>query len=272
MNYNFIKLVCIVALLFFFNSYSFAQKNDETVTDSSTTQVDDSVDDDEYAQGDTLVTKMLFEDDNDSILKWKQSREFAYMGYLDSLLKKQKGLKKDTLNIENGNASRSRSGDVSASTSGSNSFLNSFPLRLFFWVVAIFFIGFILYKLFFAAGLFSKTSVRVEEPGNEAPESLDDYDAYNILIREAEAKNDFNLSVRYLYLQSLKKLSDNELIVFSPDKTNNLYVHELAGRNYQQDFSYLTLNYEYLWYGRFAIDKQKYQGLKNDFISFNKKI
>jgi hypothetical protein len=75
-----------------------------------------------------------------------------------------------------------------------------------------------------------------------------------------------------LYLQSLKKLSDKELILFSPDKTNNNYISELSGRDYQNDFYLLTHNYEYIWYGKFLIDVANYQQLKSQFISFNKKV
>ena len=80
------------------------------------------------------------------------------------------------------------------------------------------------------------------------------------------------LPPRYLYLQSLKKLSDNELILFSPDKTNRIYVKELSDRIYQSEFAYLTLNYEYVWYGKFAINLSRYEQLKEQFILFNKKI
>ena len=130
-----------------------------------------------------------------------------------------------------------------------------------------------MYKLFFTGGLFAKGNAKADdEPVNKEPEILNEYSAYNVLIHEAELKNDFNLSIRYLYLQSLKKLADSELIIFSPDKTNNLYVQELAGHSYQQEFAFLTLNYEYVWYGRFTIDMTRYQKLKEEFILFNKKV
>ncbi|MEO7834731.1 MAG: hypothetical protein ABIR50_05385, partial [Ginsengibacter sp.] len=39
------------------------------------------------------TSQKLISKNNDSILKWRQSREFAYMNYLDSLLRKEKNLK-----------------------------------------------------------------------------------------------------------------------------------------------------------------------------------
>ena len=152
------------------------------------------------------------------------------MAYLDSLLKKKKNdLRIDTISIDK-NSGRSKSKTFSTPSSSSTGFLNSFPVKIFFWLIAIFFIGFILYKLFFKGGLFAKGNIKDDnEPAVEESEKLNEYSAYNDLIHEAELKNDFNLAIRYLYLQSLKKLSDAELILFSPDKTNKLYVQELSG-------------------------------------------
>ena len=220
-----------------------------------------------------LLLKQFLTSANDSILKWKQGREFGYMAYLDSLLRKKTDLRIDTVSIDKGTVNKSRTTTDSATGTNSNSFLNSFPVKIFFWTIAIFFIGFILYKLFFTGGLFAKGNAKADdEPANKEPEILNEYSEYNVLIHEAELKNDFNLSIRYLYLQSLKKLADSELIIFSPDKTNNLYVQELSGRSYQQEFAFLTLNYEYVWYGRFTIDITRYQKLKEEFILFNKKV
>src|SRR5665647_1632392 len=101
---------------------------------------------------------------------------------------------------------------------------------------------------------------------------LDESSKYDSLIHEAESKNDFNLSTRFWYLKTLKNLSDKELIYFSPDKTNKEYVQEMASNIHQKLFASLTRNYEYVWYGKFIIDKIKYEQLKSEFILFNKKV
>jgi hypothetical protein len=274
MNCKLLKFYGIVILLFFFISTSFAQKNDQATTDSSVTPSEgDSLNNDYENVADTLITQAVFDGANDSILKWKQGRDFGYMSYLDSLLRKKTGLRVDTVSIDKGSVNR-RSGTAGLATSNnSDGFLNSFPVKVFFWMLAVFFIGFIIYKLFFTGVLFDRGNAKAgDEPANKEPETLNDYSQYNALIREAELKNDFNLSIRYLYLQSLKKLSDSELIIFSPDKPNNLYVQELSGRSYREEFAFLTLNYEYAWYGRFTIGQVRYQKLKEEFILFHKKI
>jgi hypothetical protein len=275
MNCKYTKFYCIVVLLFFFKSFSYAQGNNESDSGSSGGAVIalDSTDDDVDNMVDTIITRTIFDSSNDSILKWKHSAAFGYMVYLDSLLKKKKNnLRIDTISIDKN--SGSRSGQTFSITPGtSGGFLNSFPVKIFFWLLAIFFIGFILYKLFFKGDLFTRGNVKHEsESISEEPEKLSEYSAYNELIHEAELKNDFNLATRYLYLQSLKKLADRELILFSPDKTNNVYVDELSGRSFQSEFVYLTSNYEYAWYGKFAISPIRYDQLKAQFILFNKKF
>lgn len=274
MNCKLAKFYWIFVLFLFFSSHCFAQNNTENIGDTSgAAMASDSVNNDTENIGDTVVTKTSFDNSKDSILKWKRSPEFGYMAYLDSLLKKKKNeLKADTVNIgKNTGAGKNKS--ISIPSSSSNGFLNSFPVKIFFWLIAIFFIGFILYKLFFRGGLFTKENIKhSDEPVTEEPEKLSEYSTYNGLINDAELKNDFNLAIRYLYLQSLKKLSDRELILFSSDKTNKFYVEELSGSTYQFEFASLTLNYEYVWYGKFAINPDRYHQLKQEFISFNKKI
>jgi hypothetical protein len=273
MNCKLLKFCWIVALLFFFNSISFAQKNDDATTDTSANPAEGDSLNNDYENADTLITQTAFDGDNDSILKWKQGRDFGYMVYLDSLLRKKTGLRIDTVSIDKDVVNRRSRATDSTGGTNSNVFLNSIPVKIFFWILAVFFIGFILYKLFFTGVLFAGKNVKADdEPANKESATLSEYSQYNALIHEAELKSDFNLSIRYLYLQSLKKLSDGDLIIFSPDKTNNLYVQELSGRSYQEEFASLTLNYEYIWYGRFTIDKIQYQNLKEEFILFNKKI
>ncbi|HSQ45221.1 MAG TPA: hypothetical protein VLM16_09505 [Ginsengibacter sp.] len=274
MNCKPVKFCCIVVLLFFLTSRCFAQSDSGSTTDTSgDVMTSDSVNNDSEDIGDTVITKTVFDSSKDSILKWKRSPEFAYMSFLDSLLKKKKaGLRADTISIDN-NTGGKKNKTISIPSSSSNGFLNSFPVKIFFWLIAIFFIGFILYKLFFKGGLFIKGNIKHgDEPVAEEPEKLSEYSTYNELVNEAESQNDFNLAIRYLYLQSLKKLSDRELIFFSADKTNKFYVQELSGHAFQSEFASLTLNYEYMWYGKFAINRDRYQQLKQEFILFNKKI
>ena len=67
-------------------------------------------------------------------------------------------------------------------------------------------------------------------------------------------------------------LAGKKFIEMAPDKTNFQYVQEIGNRDYQNEFASLTLNYEYVWYGEFAIDKNVYQKIETNFNGLNKKL
>ena len=232
MNFNLIKIWCIVLMLLCCNTYSSAQRDtDNTLTTNSSggPLITDSINRQIGEITDTVIHKTVFDNSGDSIMAWKRNPEFGYIMYLDSLLRAKKNLLKiDTVNVGNGRTGKSSS-NISGENS-SNSFLNSLPVKIFFWSLAILFILIVLYKLFFTGGLFEKRMDNYKkEPFKEESTELSDYETYNEYIREAESKNDFNLAIRYLYLQLLRRLSDKKLIFFTPEKTNNMYVSELSG-------------------------------------------
>lgn len=271
MNCKMLKFFIGIIFLWLTTSHVFAQDSTDYQLDSTFSTEDDSLDEIVDLPEDTSITKTAFNSGDDTLRKWKNSSDFAYVSYLDSLLKNEKDLRADTVSID-AKTGKKRRGSVSAMSS-SGSFLNSFPLQIFFWAVAIFFIGFIIYKLFFTGGFFTKRNKKVlEEQDEEEPEGLSEYSEYDNLIRQAETAKDYNLSTRYLYLQTLKKLTDRQLILYAPDKTNYSYVKELADLNYKRDFSTLTVNYEYVWYGKFNLSPEHYGQLKNQFNLFNKII
>jgi hypothetical protein len=220
---------------------------------------------------DTASQKQL-SNNNDSILKWKQNREFAYMHYLDSVLRKEKNIKADTVSIdESGKITRNqRSGNNS---SGLNRILNSLPLRIFFWILALLFIGFISYKVFFKNGILSRNKNKLIAGNEEDPlHDLEEFSKYDALISDAENKNEFNLATRYLFLKTLKSLADKGFIDFTTEKTNKEYLKEMQQNKSFNQFEKLTRNYEYIWYGKFLIGQNIYQHLKEEFILFNEKV
>lgn len=108
---------------------------------------------------------------------------------------------------------------------------------------------------------------RHEDPGIEAkPE------AFSTLIREAESAGDFRLAVRYHFLQTLQHLHEKQLITQHTDTTNQQYLAQLSNHPRFDAFRQLTLIYEYLWYGDFAIDSSRYKAVAVKFLDFNRLI
>ena len=265
--------VCLLAILIFFYYDGYAQTKDSL--DSSTEELvsPPSGKIDSFQEAiDTGNGKISIED-SDKINKWKHSREFAYMHYLDSLLRKRKDFKSDTVSINDISGKITRNNKPEKGSSGFNKILNSLPFKIFFWALAIIFIAFVGYNVLFKNGIFAgKKRKSIPENGEELSPELDELSRYDELISGAEYDNNFNLATRYLYLKTLKNLSEKEIINFLPDKTNLDYLNEMKTNNYFEEFKFLTRNYEYLWYGKFLIEEKNYRYLKEKFISFNKKV
>jgi hypothetical protein len=91
-------------------------------------------------------------------------------------------------------------------------------------------------------------------------------------IDKAIRENNYRLAVRLLFLRSLTRLSNKNIIDYKLDRTNFDYLVQLRPTNYYTDFFRLTRNYEYCWYGQFDIDPGKFGILKNDFENFDSRL
>jgi hypothetical protein len=196
----------------------------------------------------------------DSVKSWKNLKDYAYTRYLDSLLQNKKQ------EVQQPVQRKSQQGIL-------NRLLGSGFISALLWILAIAFVLFIIYRLFLAEGVFQRRSKAAIATDAGVEEELitreSDFDA---LIRQALQNGNFRQAVRYQYLRTLHSLANRNFIELSPDKTNFQYVQEIANHNHRQDFAALTLNYEYVWYGEFDIEKDIYQKIENGFINLNRKL
>ena len=88
-------------------------------------------------------------------------------------------------------------------------------------------------------------------------------------INEAVEQRNYRLAVRLLYLQTLKRLTDNGLIQWQPNKTNRQYTYELTGNPARLGFERLTTQFEYVWYGDFPVDEARFGLIQQEFNAFN---
>ncbi len=198
----------------------------------------------------------------DSVEAWKNLKSFAYAKYLDSLLKEKKeeqNKKPKTYSEPRGN-------------SWLDGILSSGGLQFFLWLLAAFFVLFILYKLFLTEGTFSKSPKSAIAPPQVAEEIISSESDFTALIKLALKTGNFRLAIRYHYLQTIHKLAGKNLIQLAADKTNYQYVKEITNQHYQNDFAALTLKYEYVWYGEFDIDENIYRKMEPGFVVFNNKL
>jgi len=146
-------------------------------------------------------------------------------------------------------------------------------LKLLLWGLCIF--AFVYAILKFAGmngiGLFT---------GNKKSEWLDynvtEDDIYAINFSEAIAdaigRKNYRLAIRLLYLQTLRRMADHELIRWKLDKTNDVYAHELTGSHYHDDFTWLTRIYDYTWYGDFPVHEEQFTEVQQHFKTFQRQL
>ena len=95
---------------------------------------------------------------------------------------------------------------------------------------------------------------------------------FNEAIAKAIEQKNYRLAVRLLYLQSLKKLSDKNLINWQPEKTNRQYAAELLPTALGKPFAGLTNNFEYVWYGECPLVEEEFDLIQQQFISFQQQL
>jgi len=118
--------------------------------------------------------------------------------------------------------------------------------------------------------LLAKKSRVLEVPFEESLENIHEIDFDEQLAIAMQNKN-YRLVVRLLYLKTLKKLTDQQVINWQPEKTNQDYVVELIDKPYYQEFASLTNQFEYVWYGEFYINEASFKQIQQSFQVFNQK-
>ena len=90
-------------------------------------------------------------------------------------------------------------------------------------------------------------------------------------IRKALEDRDYRLAVRWLYLKQLFLLNEKNKIAWQPYKTNMDYANELsASVAIRQPFKDISRIYDYVWYGKYSIDGERFQKIETEFLQFEK--
>jgi len=262
------KYFIFFLLLFFCFTRTHAQNSDYTDTSTEVQTPQEEVPTvttyDQYSTretfADTTLSLRVFALNKDSVLAKKSRKEYAWIKDLDSLLKDEQERNRPKPHYE-------RRQNISFM----EGLFNSPILQVLLWVIAGSIVLYIIYRLFLSKGLFgiSATKAIKEEP-EEEEETLNGKD-FNSLVNKAVAAGDLRSAVRWLFLLTLQKLDEKELIRFGADKTNSTYMNELppAKRN---DFASLSLYYEYTWYGKAPLNKESFEMIRGKFTEFLNRI
>jgi Domain of unknown function (DUF4129) len=96
--------------------------------------------------------------------------------------------------------------------------------------------------------------------------------AFESALDKAIRLKNYKLAVRILYLETLKKLSDKQLIDWKINKTNWDYVRELGNSNLKPGFRQITNSFDYVWYGNFNIDASTFALMQEKINLFKQSI
>ena len=254
LSYHF--LLILAGLLFSFNVYAqVSTDTTEATIDVVVPAEDQDATDEEEATAyypDTLKRELRFIV-YDSVQAVNADKGFYYKKYMDSLLRAtQLKVRKPRRNVD------LRGADFFSSVFG-----------VIFWIIAIGLFGYLVYRLFLSNSSFLSRNRKniasdiavVEEENANDPDSL---------LRNAIKNGNYRLAVRYLYLQSLRRLSEKKFIEINTNKTNYEYVTEIRKHKFANEFASLTLQYEYVWYGEYPVDERLFEQIQNGFTQFNK--
>lgn len=161
----------------------------------------------------------------------------------------------------------------------SSSWLNELAKKEWFrnllWVLVVG--GFIAVLIWFIMSsdiqLFKKESPAISkhEEDDLVNQSIFDIN-YDQEIQKAIAAQNFRQAIRLLYLQTLKRLSEENIINYKQERTNSDYVMQLFNTSYYKDFFRLTRHFEYAWYGQFPVAPASFEVIKTDFYSFKQRF
>jgi hypothetical protein len=142
-------------------------------------------------------------------------------------------------------------------------------------VLVIVIIGLILY--FLVKFLISKDGNLFFSKKNMATKISDENITENIHeinfskeIANYELEKKYRLAIRYQFLWVLKKLSDTKKIQWNIEKTNKDYVNQLSSTPLHTSFVDLVNIFNFVWYGEFSIEENKYKEFKQKFENFLK--
>ena len=120
-----------------------------------------------------------------------------------------------------------------------------------------------------AGGLFRRNRVENRRVIDEEIADIHALD-FPTLIAGALERGEYRAAVRYHYLALLQTLSSAERIDWRPEKTNGAYLAELRGTPLYEPMRSLTLFFDYVWYGEFAIGREEYDDYRRDVESIDR--
>ena len=141
------------------------------------------------------------------------------------------------------------------------------PIMILLFVAAIIAILLFLYKK--RPELFMRAKKTAPLPYDIEEENIHGID-FNKEISSALEKGDHRLAIRLLYLQTLRLLSDNNLIDWQIHKTPTEYLYEIKNTETKPLFREITTRFLRVRYGNYIASPELYEELRELQVSLKK--
>jgi hypothetical protein len=105
----------------------------------------------------------------------------------------------------------------------------------------------------------------------ESEENIHQLD-FDQLIKESVNSRQYKRAIRLHYLKTLKKLTDQGLIDWRINKTNQDYIQELSRTDIAPAFGRLTVLFEYFCYGDFSMHESDFEAASAQFKAFEEQL
>jgi hypothetical protein len=147
-------------------------------------------------------------------------------------------------------------------------FLTGKVVRVFVYLLIAFVLLFAFYRIVIDNKLYLFYSPPKKLTNPEGDEEVLQRVDLDEKIQHALQSMDYRLAVRWMHLKALHLLDERGLIRFHADGTNQEYILQLSNHEQSKVFQYLTLVYDYAWYGGFALTQQQAEILQQNFNQF----
>lgn len=247
------RLLYTVAFLLFYAFAAFAQEGEETVpviTEDTVFISPESEDGGEFEEADPAALRIASRKADSSLVAELRSDEDLTYERTEPVKKKEPRDSPDNIAV------------------------NPWLKNLLWGIIILVFLAIVIAFLYRSnAGMFGKRAKKEEAPEefSESGDNIFDIN-YESEIRNAIGAGKYPLAVRLLYLQTLKNLSQRELIEYRQERTNGDYIFQLFNSPYYKSFFSLTRHYEYVWYGKFPVSPAAFQAMQTEFTEFNRRL
>lgn len=158
---------------------------------------------------------------------------------------------------------------------GLATFLVSDIGKIILWTIVAVILCWLIFLVFKRRGihLFARSGKKIKK-ADMPDETGDDFipESWTSVIRQAEANGNYRLAVRHSFRHIVHLMQEAKIISPQRALANHQILSLLRQTNYHADFRQLLRHYEYIWYGDFKVEAQRYQRIKSIYTQLSSQL